>query len=48
MKDTAREKVKDILANHKVPGLPDSANKELAAIIEKAKKPMWGGESKVQ
>jgi trimethylamine--corrinoid protein Co-methyltransferase len=48
MKDSAREKVKTILANHKVPGLPDSANRELAAIIEKAKKPMWGGESKVQ
>ena len=48
MRDSAREKVKNILANHKVPGLPDSANKDLAAIIEKAKKPMWGGESKVQ
>ena len=47
MKDTARDKVKDILANHKVPGLTDDVNKKLAAIIEKAKKPMWGGESKV-
>jgi trimethylamine--corrinoid protein Co-methyltransferase len=47
MKDTAREKVKDILANHKVPGLTDDVNKKLAAIIDKAKKPMWGGESKV-
>ncbi|HUU06972.1 MAG TPA: trimethylamine methyltransferase family protein [Thermoplasmata archaeon] len=48
MRDSAREKVKEILATHKVPGLPDSANKELAAIIEKVKKPMWGGESKVR
>ena len=47
MRDSAREKVKDILATHKVPGLPDGANKELAAIIEKVNKPMWGGESKV-
>ena len=47
MRDSAREKVKDILANHKVPGLQDGANKELAAIIEKVNKPMWGGESKV-
>ncbi|MCJ7488725.1 MAG: trimethylamine methyltransferase family protein [Thermoplasmata archaeon] len=47
MRDSAREKVKDILATHKVPRLPDSANKELAAIIEKVNKPMWGGESKV-
>ena len=41
------EKVKEILATHEVPRLPDSANKELAAIIEKIDKPMWGGESKV-
>ncbi len=47
MRDSAREKVKEILATHKVPGLPDGANRDLAAIIEKAKKPLWGGESKV-
>jgi trimethylamine--corrinoid protein Co-methyltransferase len=46
MRDRAREKVKDILANHKVPPLDADAQKKLDAIIEKAKKPMWGGESK--
>ena len=46
MRDRAREKVKDILANHKVPPLDANAQKKLDAIIEKAKKPMWGGESK--
>jgi trimethylamine--corrinoid protein Co-methyltransferase len=48
MRDRAREKVKDILANHKVPPLDANAQKKLDAIIEKAKKPMWGGESKTQ
>jgi trimethylamine--corrinoid protein Co-methyltransferase len=46
MRDRARERVKDILANHKVPPLDANAQKKLDAIIEKAKKPMWGGESK--
>lgn len=46
MRDRAREKVKDILANRKVPPLDANAQKKLDAIIEKAKKPMWGGESK--
>jgi trimethylamine--corrinoid protein Co-methyltransferase len=46
MRERAREKVKDILANHKVPPLDAAAQKKLDAIIEKAKKPMWGGESK--
>ncbi|MBU0684655.1 MAG: trimethylamine methyltransferase family protein [Thermoplasmatota archaeon] len=46
MRDRAREKVKEILANHKVPPLDANAQKKLDAIIEKAKKPMWGGESK--
>jgi trimethylamine--corrinoid protein Co-methyltransferase len=46
MRDRARDKVKDILANHKVPPLGSDAQTKLGAIIEKAKKPMWGGESK--
>ncbi len=46
VRDRAREKVKDILANHKVPPLDAAIQKKLDAIIEKAKKPMWGGESK--
>ena len=48
VKDVAREKVKKILAEHRVPPLPDDANRELMAIIDKVKKPLWGGESKVQ
>ena len=48
VKDAAREKVKKILAEHKVPALPDEVSKQLAAIIEdKANKAQWGGESKV-
>jgi trimethylamine:corrinoid methyltransferase-like protein len=39
--------VKDILANHKVPALEKDVQKKLDGVIEKAKKPMWGGESKV-
>jgi trimethylamine--corrinoid protein Co-methyltransferase len=46
MRDRAREKVKDILANHKVPPLDAEIKKKLGAVIDKAKKPMWGGESK--
>jgi trimethylamine--corrinoid protein Co-methyltransferase len=46
MRDKAREKVKDILANHKVPPLDAEVKKKLGAVIDKAKKPMWGGESK--
>jgi trimethylamine--corrinoid protein Co-methyltransferase len=45
MRDRAREKVKDILANYKVPPLEADVQKKIDAIIEKAKKPMWGGES---
>jgi trimethylamine--corrinoid protein Co-methyltransferase len=47
MRDRAREKVKDILANSNVPPLAPEAQKKLDAIIEKAKKSAWGGESKV-
>jgi len=46
MRDRAREKVKDILANHKVPPLDKSVQAKLDAVIERAKKPMWGGESR--
>lgn len=46
LRDKARDKVKDILANHKVPPLPGDVEKKLQAVIEKAKKPMWGGETK--
>ncbi len=46
LRDKAREKVKDILANHKVTPLESQVQKKLDDIIEKAKKPMWGGESK--
>jgi trimethylamine:corrinoid methyltransferase-like protein len=48
MRDKARVKVKDILANYKVPPLEKDVQKKIDAIIEKAKKPMWGGESKTQ
>jgi trimethylamine--corrinoid protein Co-methyltransferase len=47
MRDRAREKVKDILANHKVEPLNPDVQKKLDAVIEKAKKSSWGGESKV-
>jgi len=46
LRDRAREKVKAILANHKVPPLPNDVEKKLQTVIEKAKKPMWGGETK--
>jgi len=42
----AREKTKWILANHRVPALDNETQKKLEAVIEKAKKPMWGGETK--
>jgi len=42
----AREKTKWILANHQVPALDNETQKKLDAVIEKAKKPMWGGETK--
>jgi trimethylamine--corrinoid protein Co-methyltransferase len=44
--DRAREKTKWILANHKVAPLDKDVQKKLGDVIEKAKKPMWGGESK--
>lgn len=44
--DAAREKTKWILQNHKVPPLDAEVEKKLQGVIEKAKKPMWGGESK--
>jgi len=47
MRDRAREKVKDILANHMVPPLAPEVQKKLDTVIEKAKKSAWGGESKV-
>jgi len=43
--DKAREKVRWILANHKVPPLEADKEKNLLEMIEKAKKPMWGGSS---
>ena len=46
LRDRAREKVKDILTNYKVPPLEKDVQSKVNAIIEKAKKPMWGGESK--
>ncbi|MEM0342659.1 MAG: trimethylamine methyltransferase family protein [Thermoplasmata archaeon] len=46
MRDRAREKVREILATHKVPPLDKEVQAKLNAVIEKAKKPMWGGESK--
>jgi trimethylamine--corrinoid protein Co-methyltransferase len=42
----AREKTKWILANHQVPALEKETQMKLDAVIEKAKKPMWGGETK--
>jgi trimethylamine--corrinoid protein Co-methyltransferase len=42
----ARDKVKTILATHKVPALDKDIQKKLDGVIEKYKKPMWGGESK--
>jgi trimethylamine--corrinoid protein Co-methyltransferase len=42
----ARDKVKTILAIHKVPALDKDVQKKLDGVIEKYKKPMWGGESK--
>lgn len=46
MRDKARDKVKDILAHHVVPPLEKATQQELEAIIQRAVKPMWGGESK--
>jgi len=46
LRESARDKVKDILANHKVPPLERDVQKKLDAVIERAKKPMWGGETK--
>lgn len=40
--DKAREKVRWILANHKVQPLPAENQKRLEEIIEKAKRPTWG------
>jgi len=45
--DRARDKTKWILENHKVPPLDADTRKKVDAVIEKAKKPMWGGETKV-
>lgn len=47
LRDAARDRVKKILAEHKVAPIPADRQKGLTAVIEKAKKPMWGGESKV-
>ncbi len=44
--DSARDKTRWILQNHKVPALDGAVEKKLQAVIEKAKKPMWGGESR--
>ena len=48
LRDAARDRVKKILAEHKVAPIAADRQKGLTAVIEKAKKPMWGGESKVQ
>jgi trimethylamine--corrinoid protein Co-methyltransferase len=45
--DKARDKTKWILENHKVAPLDPATQKKVDAVIEKAKKPMWGGETKV-
>ena len=44
--DRARDKTKWILANHKVPPVDSDTQAKVNAVIEKAKKPMWGGETK--
>ncbi len=44
----AREKVKWILENHKVPPLDAEVERKMQGVIEKARKPMWGGESKTR
>lgn len=44
--DKARDKVRWILQNHKVAPLDKDVQGKLQVVIEKAKKPMWGGESK--
>ena len=46
LREAAREKTKWILENHKVPPLDAQVESKLQAVIEKAKKPMWGGESR--
>ncbi|HJX04313.1 MAG TPA: trimethylamine methyltransferase family protein [Thermoplasmata archaeon] len=46
LQDKAKMKVKWILENHKVPALEKDVQQKLSAVIEKAKKPMWGGETK--
>lgn len=46
LREAAREKTKWILENHKVPPLDTQVESRLQAVIEKAKKPMWGGESR--
>ena len=46
--DRARERTKWILENHRVQPLENSVQKRLDEVIEKAKKPMWGGESKTR
>ena len=43
----ARDKTKKILATHTVPGMDKDTQAKLDAIIKKAEKPVWGGESKV-
>lgn len=43
----AREKTKWILENHKVPPIDADREKKMLGVIEKAKKDMWGGESRV-
>ncbi len=45
--DKAKDKTKWILENHKVQPLDPATQKKVDAVIEKAKKPMWGGETKV-
>jgi trimethylamine:corrinoid methyltransferase-like protein len=46
LQDKARAKVRWILENHRVPPLDKDIQQRLKAVIEKAKKPMWGGETR--
>jgi trimethylamine--corrinoid protein Co-methyltransferase len=43
----ARDKTKKILATHTVPALDKDVQKKIDALIKKAEKPIWGGESKL-
>ncbi|MBU1158985.1 MAG: trimethylamine methyltransferase family protein [Candidatus Thermoplasmatota archaeon] len=46
LRDSARDRVKAILKDHKVPPLDAEKQKKINSIIESTKKGLWGGESK--